>query len=405
MGVSTALPRVLTPVFLRLLVGNFLYFMTFATFFLLPIYIHQLGGNDQTVGLVMGISGASSLVGVFVVAALIDRVGARLFSRIGFAGMALVALAFSTIDHLGPELFALRVVQGLVFACGFNGNSTLVVMLAPPERRAAALGFFGISTLTTHALAPAIGEQVAALVGFRVLFGVVAAFSALGLALTWSLAGPTPRHIGRRSAPLPVSTTLVTTIAATALCGVSFGSVMTFVPTFTMLAGLGPVATFFLSYTSAAIGSRFFAGSLADRVGHARVILPGMFMLALSIAALATVESTWQLVAVGIWFGLSQGVVFPTLNAWTVGLGALEQIGRIQSIFNGAFNVGITLGALGFGPVVARFGHRPMFVAAGGASLGALGLFATACAAHVRDLAPLHAATDEPPAAGPELGA
>ncbi len=399
-----AFEPVLTPAFVRVLVGNFLFFMTFATFFLLPIYIHELGGDDQTVGLVMGVSGIASLVGIFAVAALIDRLGARFFSRVGFVCMTLVALGFSHVGELGAEFFALRIIQGLAFACGFNGNSTLAATLAPASRRATALGFFGISTLTTHALAPALGEQLAGLIGFPSLFAMAAVFSAIGCVVTWSLTEPTRGTRRERKSPLSLTTPLVATMAATAFCGVSFGSVMTFIPTFVVAAKLGPVATFFLSYASAAITSRFFVGSLVDRVGHFRIILPGMVALSLAIAALAVVDSTLQLIAVGLWFGLAQGVVFPTLNAWTVGLGTLEQIGRIQSLFNGVFNVGITLEAFLFGPIVHHFGHRPMFVAAGAASLFGAGLFSVAQAAFARLPAGQTATSDlEPPAPGPEL--
>ena len=60
---------------------------------------------------------------------------------------------------------------------------------------------------------------------------------------------------------------LVVSLAATLCCGVAFGSVMTFVPTFALDAHLGPVSIFFLSYTSMAILTRLWAGRMADDFG------------------------------------------------------------------------------------------------------------------------------------------
>ncbi len=176
--------------FLRLTVANFCFFMTFATFFLLPLHVRALGGSDQTVGFVMGSLGVLSLVGVFVVGLMIDRVGCRIFLRTGLLGMSLVSLSFAFVDQIVPWLFILRGLQGLFFACGFNSASTLAAAYAPPERRATALGFFGVSTLTTHALAPTLGEQILRFASFQVLFAVAS--------------GPTPS--ARRSSSLACTT-------------------------------------------------------------------------------------------------------------------------------------------------------------------------------------------------------
>ncbi|MEW6270639.1 MAG: MFS transporter, partial [Thermodesulfobacteriota bacterium] len=267
--------RVLSGRFLRLTAANFCFFMTFASFFLLPLHVRALGGSDRTVGFVMGTAGISGLLGVFLVGALIDRVGCRLFLRSGLILMAAVSLAFAFVRELGPWLFVLRGLQGLAFAAGFNAASTLAAAFAPPERRATALGLFGVSTLTTHALAPTLGEQLIHLAGFHVLFAVAAAFSLVGLVLAWTLPEP-DLPAAADGAHLSMPRDLVVSLAATGCCGVAFGAVMTFVPTFAVDARLGPVSIFFLSYTSMAILTRLWAGRLADDIGLRRMILPGM---------------------------------------------------------------------------------------------------------------------------------
>lgn len=365
---------VLSGRFLRLTAANFCFFMTFATFFLLPLHVRALGGSDRTVGFVMGSLGILSLLGVFVVGLLIDRVGCRVFLRIGLLGMALVSLGFAFVDEIVPWLFILRGLQGLFFAAGFNAASTLAAAFAPPDRRATALGFFGVSTLTTHALAPTIGEQILHHASFQVLFGVASGFSLLGLALAWTLPEP-PRQLAAPSTPFTISRVLGVSLAATGCCGIAFGAVMTFVPTFALDAQLGSVSIFYLSYTSMAILTRLWAGRIADDFGLRRMILPGMVLLALSIAGLAAVHSMLAFLAAGLTFGLGQGVVYPTLNAFSVDLAEAGQLGRVQAFFNGTFNLGVTSGAFVLGPVVHSFGHRAAFVGAAGCALLAFALF------------------------------
>ncbi|MFM7142249.1 MAG: MFS transporter [Alphaproteobacteria bacterium] len=370
----------LTPRFLRITAANFCFFMTFATFFLLPVRIRELGGTDSQVGLVMGLNGVSGLAGVFIVGALIDRFGCRLFLRIGLLGMAASALAFSWIDRIGPAMMLLRAFQGLAFAAGFNASSTLAAAFAPAERRAAALGLFGVSTLTTHALAPTIGEQVAHSRGFPFLFALAACFAATGAAIAWTLPDTGRRHDHADAARrrLPLSGVLRAVLLATGLCGVAFGSVMTFTPTFALDEHLGPVATFFLSYTSAAIAIRLWAGRVADEVGLRRMILPAMVGLSVAILGLSAVHGRAGFAAAGIAFGLAQGVVYPTLNAFAVGLAADGDLGRVQSSFNGCFNIGVTSGSLALGPIVHSLGHRAMFAIAAGTALAATAVFARA---------------------------
>ncbi len=366
---------VLSPRFVRLTAANFCFFLTFTSFFLLPLHIRALGGTDTMAGFVMGTNGVAGLVGILVVGALLDRFDRRLFLRGGLVAMAVLSLAFLLVDRVGPTMFVLRALQGVAFAAGFNAASTLAVDFAPVARRGEALGLFGVSTLATHALAPTIGEQLIHVGGFQLLFVVAAAYSVLGLAIAWTLpAAVLPVH----GAPvrLRLSRQLGALLAAVACCGVAFGTVVTFTPTFVHDAGLGPVATFFLSYTAAAIAVRVVAGRLGDRLGYRRVAQPAILGLAASIAALAVVRSVPGLAVVGVVFGAMQGLVFPVLNAFAIAHAEPTQLGRLQTFFNGTFNLGVTAGAMSLGAVVDGFGHRAAFLCAAAVALLALVLIA-----------------------------
>jgi MFS family permease len=148
----------LSPAFVRVTLANFCFFLDFASFFLLPLHVRDLGGSERMVGYVMGTNGVAGLVSVFLLGPVLDRYGRRRFMRAGLAVMLLSTLGYLAVDRVGPLLFALRVVQGVAFAAGFNAASTLAAALAPPTRRAAALGLFGVSR--PRALAPTIGERL-----------------------------------------------------------------------------------------------------------------------------------------------------------------------------------------------------------------------------------------------------
>src|SRR5437867_5731079 len=106
--------------FARVTAANFCFFLTFASFFLLPLHVRALGGTERTIGLVMGTSGLAGLVSVLAVGALLDRFGRRIFLLGGIATMSAAAGAFLLVDCVWPAILAPRALQGPGLAVGFQ---------------------------------------------------------------------------------------------------------------------------------------------------------------------------------------------------------------------------------------------------------------------------------------------
>src|SRR5262249_43646848 len=369
------MPALLTGPFLLTTVANFFFFLSFASYFLLPLHVRALGGNESVIGMVMGAAGLASLAILPLVGLSIDRLGRRLFLLLGAAGMTAASAGFLFVDHIGPMLFILRMVQGLSFAAAFTATTTYAAEFAPVGRRAQALGVFGLSTLLTHAIAPTVGEEIVHRAGFHALFAVTMAYTTIALLLALRLpSGAASRVVGTPSGRRfrPIHWVVAGTMP---LAGMGFGTVMTFMPTYVTSEGFGRVAFFFAAYTATAILTRLVGAGLSDTLGRRRVILPTLLTLGLSIFWLAFVHSVPLLVAAGPLFGTAQGVSYPTLHAFLVDLASEAQLGRSQALFNGAFNLGVTSSAFGFGFVAEHFGHRPMFILASLAPVAACVVF------------------------------
>lgn len=356
----------LSGAFLRVTIANFFFFLNFASFFLLPIYLEALGADRSTVGAVMGTNGLAALAFLPVVAGYIDRVGRKRFLIGGAAGMALAAALFPLIDHVSPYLYALRVLQGCSFAAAFTATTTYAAELAPVARRAQALGIFGLSTLLTHALAPGLGEEIIHRAGFPALFYGAGVCTLIVIAIAVRLpehkvssdhreAGQGGIRLERMHWVIGVTTMLV---------GMGFGTVVTFVAAYVHSEGLGRAGFFFAAYTTAAILVRIAGAGLSDRFGRRRVILPTMLAFGGAILALALAASVPVLMLAGALFGAAQGINYPTLHAQIVDLSRAANLGRAQALFNGAFNLGVTGSAFLFGIVAERYGYRLMFALA-----------------------------------------
>jgi MFS family permease len=364
--------------FARVTTANFFFFLNFASFFLLPLFVKAHGGSEATVGLVMGTGGLAALLVLPFIGMWIDRFGRRRFFVIGTIGLTLGSASFVFIDDIGPAMFVLRIVQGCSFAAAFTASTTLAVEFSPAGRRAEALGVFGVSTLLTHALAPTIGEEIIQRAGFHTLFLTAAACSVVPLVF---IAGVPERSGGTipATAVAPRGRTPSTHWAIAAvmiLSGMGFGSVMTFVPTFVRAAGLGRVGFFFGAYTATAIGVRLVGAGLSDSLGRRAIIIPALVALSLSILVLSQARTLSILIAAGALFGVAQGLSYPTLHAFLVDTSPLGQLGRAQALFNGSFNLGVMSSAFLFGQVADYFGQRPMFALAAIMPLLASAVFA-----------------------------
>lgn len=361
--------------FLRATLANFFFFLNFASFFLLPLFIRSLGGSEAQIGAVMGTAGLSSLLVLPLVGLTIDRFGRRTFLIAGACGMTAAAVGFQFVHQLGPALFALRALQGVSFAAAFTATTTFAADLAPRAQRARALGLFGLSTLLTHAIAPGLGEEVIRRAGFPALFGLATLCTVVAAVIALPLPAPVQptRTVARSERRLQ---RVHWVIAATmSLAGAGFGAVMTFIPTYVTGHQLGRVGYFFAAYTSTAILTRLIGAGASDRFGRRRVILPALLLLGVSIVWLARIDSLPGLFAAGALFGTAQGISYPTLHAFLVDVASEAQLGRTQALFNGAFNLGVTGSAFAFGLVAEWYGDRAMFTLAGLMPIAAAAVF------------------------------
>jgi MFS family permease len=357
--------------------ANFVFFLNFASFFLLPVHLHELGASEETIGYVMGTAGFAGIVVLPFLGVLLDRVDRRRFVVAGGVTMALASFAYLVVPIPGPALYGLRIVQGMAFTSAFVTASTLAAELAPLPIRGRALGIFGISTLLTHAMAPAMGEVVAHRYGFPALFALAGTLGLASVALSLGVRAPRAS-----AAPLVVADrpsirrqpVLWLAAATMVACGMGFGTVLTFVPTFVHVAGIARVAPFFLSYSLAAIAVRLILGGLSDRVGRRRVLFPAMAVLAIAILTLGSVHGVPMLIVVGLLFGSGQGMVYPTANALMVDLSHAGNLGRVQTLFAGSFSAGVAVSAFVFGRIIEHYGYGVAFTLASGCVVFGMGL-------------------------------
>jgi len=362
-------PGLYTKDFLVASFANLLFFSNVNAFNLLPLYIRDLGGTEAQIGGIMGMYQVAAILMQPLAGVAIDRLGRRWFMVVGAASALFASLAFGFSKHLGAHFFFLRFLQGVGYSAFFIANFTFIAELAPPGRRAEAMGVFGISGLVTIALAPATGELIIEAFGYRPFFFITATLAAVALGVSLSLRDPergralTPelafdRFFSRRRLLVPILVSFS--------FGVGLGTVFVFLPPYAKALALGRIGPFYIFYTLAAIGVRFFGGRLSDRFGRRRVILPGLILQAVGSLWLSYPHPWFALRVIGLLIGGAHGFLYPALSALVVDLGGDGGRGRVLGVFSAAVLCGSAFGSLTFGVVAHFLGFPAIFLLAAG---------------------------------------
>jgi len=361
-------PRLLNRGFAALLLANVGFGYAFSSFLLLPKFMDlELSAGPAQVGALIAAHGAAVVVLLPFLGAAVDRMGRRGFLVAGALLMAVASAGFAAVSEVGLLLYSLRVLQALAFAMVFAAGGALAVDLAPPERLGQAIGLYGLSFLSMNAVAPAVVERVASQAGWPTAFGTAVLGALLCAALSLRLPGGSPEegHAGNGSSLVEVALrrSLAPALLVVALVGSALGSVFSFYQLYALELGLEQVSSFFVAYSAAAIILRTGFGHLIDQWGHRRVSTVVLALYAPVVFAVAHLE-VFGLPLLGACLGATHGIFYPSFNAVVVsGVGPGER-GKVMSLFQAAFQVGMAGGGLCFGLLAERAGYPIVFQAA-----------------------------------------
>jgi MFS family permease len=150
------------------------------------------------------------------------------------------------------------------------------------------------------------------------------------------------------------------------IAGSGFISTLTFFPVFAMEIKVESFHLFFIAYTLSALFVRLFGGWIPDRFGKKRAVIPSFFFFSLSVIWIAFASSTSNFIETGILFGLSHGLLYPSVYALVIDLSPVVDRGKAFAICSVAFTLGGMLGSFIYGIVAEFLGFHIMYIVAGG---------------------------------------
>jgi len=351
--------------------------VSLSVFLLLPkIMVARFGAAPSYVGLLQALFGLAGVAVIPIVGARIDHERRVPMLAAACLLMIVTSLGFLLVRSAGPLALVLRGSQGAVWALVYSAGAALASELAPPGRLAQTMGLWGSANLVTSAIAPAAVEPMIDRGGpwTAYLAAAVAGLVALGIT---RLVDETPPGSTAAARAIPLSGVLsrpstLRMMLIVLIAGAAWGAMFTFHQPMALGLHMRNVRGFFIAYTAGALGVRLVMGRAMDRLGAFRMTAGALATYALVVMGMSLLRPGWLAIFGGL-FGIAHGVLFPGFMALVVDSAAPEERGRLLSVWNGSFLAG-SIVALPLGALAASVGYPPVFVAAGFATLGGLGI-------------------------------
>lgn len=361
----------------RLLTGNFAalflctFFMFFATdFFIpaLPFYIVQAGGTSATVGLLMGLFTFSSVVLRPYQGRRLNRSGRKKLLLLGIAVYILGGLGLITLPSL-PVLFLFRALQGFGWGAFLLAFNTLTVDLAPSGRKGEVVGLIGVAPPLSLATAPILSEAMHGGGGdFTSIFMIPVIMALIALTLSLAVREPALEQCTEKQTAFFVPKVLLPSVMIFFIT-FSFGGVITFLPMLGAVRELPHVGLFFTVFAVTSIVVRPLSGKLSDRLGRARIFLPGLVVLSLSLVVISLAFSREMILFGALLFGCGMSSTHPTILALAADSLSPGERGVGIANFTLAFDAGIVAGAIILGVLLNWIDFTQIFLICAGSAL------------------------------------
>jgi len=335
-----------------------------------PFHILSLGGTGSEAGLFLGFLTYASAASAPFTGAMGDRLGKRKILIVA----SLVITVFSLLYAIAPSyqiILALVLIHGVFWSGLLSSSSAYILDIVPKSRRAEGLGYSGFASILAVAVAPWLGLWVFEHGGWTMLCLEMAGLNLVMAFIAWRL----PPDVRREMPPLSlkpkdlVEWRVIIGAFTLFLYSFSYGGITSFVAVYADQVGVTPRALFFTVFSLAIIATRPFIGRYADRVGHARVIVPclGMMVLGIGVLVFASTRLTFGLSAV--LFGVGFGSAYPIFVAHLMHHVPDHRRGATFGALIGAFDTGIGTGSISIGWLSEHYGFSQAFAVAGGLAL------------------------------------
>jgi len=342
-----------------------------------PYHIIDLGGSTASAGLFLGSLTYSSALSAPLTGTVGDRVGQRRVLITVSLILALFSASYAFITDIAL-LLAVVFVHGLFWSALLSASGAYMTGAIPAARRAEGIGYWGLTSALSVAVAPTIGFWVyhrgwSALCLDLVILNLLMAF------IAWRLPEdsrePARAATGRRGR---VEWRVIALSLAMAVISFGYGGLTSFSALFADELHVSPRSLFLTLMAAAILIMRLSLGRMLDTIGHRRVLLPCFAAPAVGLLLLAAASGPVSFGVAAVAFGIGFGLMYPAYTAYVMQHVPFERRGAAFGAMLAAFDTGIGTGSSAVGWMIHHVGFRGAFAIAGGVAALSLPYFLVA---------------------------
>ena len=350
----------------------FLFSYYFALLTILPIYImKELGGSIQQAGMALTLFLVSSIAIRPFSGMIIERFGKANSVRISGFIFVVFALSYLWIDSMW-SLLVIRFLHGFWFSILTTVNVPIVNDYIPDHRKGEGMGYFVMSTNLGVVIGPFLALSMIQFSSFSTLFAVLALLVAVGYIFTWLV--QIQEHVQHKSSDQAsqsaaiqwrdVIETRVLAISFVALLtAFAYSSVMSFITAYAELKHLlAYTSIFFIVFAVSMLVVRPWVGKVYDRKGPSAVIYPSFICFAIGLVIVSFLTNQWVLWISAVFMGIGYGSVFPCLQTVAIQTVEKARMGHAISTFFALFDIGLAVGSVIMGVLIAYFGFQATYL-------------------------------------------
>lgn len=356
--------KIWTKDFVLIFMANFFVFLGFQmTLPTIPLFVKELGGSDQLIGIVVGIFTFSALLFRPYAGHALESKGRGFVYLIGLSIFVISVGAFAFVSSI-LFLFMIRIVQGVGWGFSTTAGGTIATDLIPPDRRGEGMGYFGLSGNIALAFGPALGLTLVGVISFPQLFLIAAGLGLVSFLLASQIKYQKVEESPDKTVAARFDIFEKTAIKPSLLLffiTVTFGGIATYLPLYAIEKNIEGIQFYFFVYAIFIIISRVFAGKIYDKKGHLYIFLPGSLLIFIAMILLSWLPNMNVLLIAAALYGLGFGSVQPALQAWAIDEAPQNRKGMANATFFSFFDLGVGLGAMTFGQLSYVFGYASIY--------------------------------------------
>ena len=341
-------------------------FMMFTTT-LAPFAMDVLGVDAGSAGAAISIFTIGILVARLFAGGYVDVIGRKRMTVFGGI-LCLIATAAYLLPFGFPGLIGARLAHGIAYGIFTNTTMVIAASFIPQARLGEGLGILSLTATLAIAVGPLAGTLAIGFGGYNALFFTGLAFAVVSLVFSAVPAVeelPENERTTLDDAPLIdrfISREAVPVSLLICLCSICIACPNTFVNAFCTQAGYAEASSlYFIVYSVVMCITRPIMGRLVDSKGDNLVVYPSLVLFTAAFVMLGLDLGVAGILLAAVLMGLGYGGLFPSCQFIVTRRASNATLGVVTSTFFILSDVGLSLGPVFGGIVVANLGYVGMF--------------------------------------------